>query len=340
MAAIGIMSKVIVHTCSSILIRPNGIVRYINAVMDLQRSLGHHVIFVTDARPTQVIHSDETLYISDISEYKPNWKDGHVWLQVDVKVSNQINRAFRRLSVEPDLVVAHDLHSYLGIYSEFKNGIFVQHESDVLTPGSRYSFLDDNYLAQQIHIANTTNWRIGMTVHSSNIAPHRPVYTPVPFVARDRKVNPNKGLLYIGDSTERKGAREFMELARKLNVTPTVITHESDSELFAGADVYSFTLNQQEDMYSLIEQHRVAYISSKNECPGIAVLECLQYMPTVVDAQYAWTDYVRDAGAVVATGAALETVVSYLLENKFDYTPDKIKVWAQHSQQHWRNLST
>jgi hypothetical protein len=333
------MNKVIVHTCSSILVRPNGIVRYINAVMDLQRSMGHHVIFVTDARPTQVIHSDETLYISDTSDYKPHWKDEHVWLQVDENVSNQINRAFRRLSVEPDLVVAHDLHSYLAIFNEFKNGIFVQHESDVLTPGSRYSFLDDDYLAQQIHIANTTNWRIGMTVHSDNITPHRPVYTPVPFVARERKANPTKGLLYIGDSTDRKGAREFMELARRLDVTPTVITHESDAELFKGADVYSFTLAQREEMYELVQQHRVAFISSKNECPGIAVLECLQYMPTIVDSQYAWTKYVQDAGAVLATGSAIDAGVNYALEKPFSYTAEKLKIWAQHSQQHWRNLS-
>jgi hypothetical protein len=209
----------------------------------------------------------------------------------------------------------------------------------VLTPNSRYSFLDDDYLAQQIDVANTTNWRIGMTVHSSNITPHRPVYTPVPFVAQSRKVDPTRGLLYIGDSTERKGALEFMELARRLNVTPTVITHESDAALFKGADVYSFTLNQRAEMYELIEQHRVAYISSKNECPGIAVLECLQYMPTVVDSQYAWTEYVRDAGATLATGSAIDDATHHILTTPFKYDPSNLKTWANHSQQCWRNLS-
>ena len=86
--------KTVVHTCSSVLIRPNGIVRYINAVMDLQRSLGHHVIFVTDANPSQVIHADEIIYTSNESTYVPNMRDDHVWLQVSPSVVYNIEKAF------------------------------------------------------------------------------------------------------------------------------------------------------------------------------------------------------------------------------------------------------
>lgn len=332
--------KTIVHTCSSVLIRPNGITRYINAVMDLQRSLGHHVIFVTDALPAQTINSDETLYISKLSGYVPHWKDGHVWLQVDPHVSYNIEMAFRKLDVEPDLVIAHDLHSYLGACEEFRDGVFIQHESDVLTPGSRYSFLSDEYLQKQIDVVETTDWRIGLTVHSQHIKPHRPVYTPAPFTPVAMPTMPKtKGLLYIGDATERKGAKEFMQLARDLGVKPTVITHEPDAELFAGADVHTFSLDQRDAMYSLMAQHQVAYIPSKNECPGLAAVECLQFMPVVVDGQYEWTRYLDDIGATRPIGGEiLPTVEGYLSTFK---THDRrlLDIWAKNSKQYWINLS-
>ena len=334
--------KTIVHTCSSVLVRPNGIVRYINAVMDLQRSLGHHVIFVTDARPTQEIRADETIFINLESRYRPNWRDGHVWLQVDRDVAYDVEVAFRRLDVEPDLVVAHDLHSFLGCEDKFRNGIFVQHESDVYYAGARYSFLSDEYLQEQIDTVNTTGWRIGLNVPTTNVAPYRPVYTPTPFtVVPMPNIEKTRGLLYIGDATERKGAREFMQVARKLGVTPTVITHERDAGVFAGADVHTFGLNDREAMYELMAQHKVAYVPSRNECPGLAALECLQFMPVVVDGQYAWTSCLADLGVIQARGADISAVIDGLLSTSYKpHNRQLLEIWARNNQQLWANLST
>ena len=333
--------KTIVHTCSSVLVRPNGIVRYINAVMALQRSLGHHVVFVTDARPTQEINADETIFLNLESRYIPDWRDGHVWLQVDRNVAHDIEIAFRQLDVEPDLVIAHDLHSFLGCEDKFRNGIFVQHESDVYYADSRYSFLSDEYLQEQIDIANTTGWRIGMNVPSTNIEPYRPVYTPMPFVVEPGPhVERTRGLLYIGDTTERKGAREFIQTARALGVTPTVITHEPDAVLFEGADVYTFDLHERAAMYRLMAEHKVAYIPSRNECPGLAALECLQFMPVVVDSQYAWTTCLADLGVVRATGAEVVAVIDGLLKTHTPHNTQLLEIWARNNQQLWANLST
>jgi len=333
--------KTIVHTCSSVLIRPNGIVRYINAVMDLQRSLGHHVVFVTDANPVQTFNADETIYISNESSYIPNCRDDHVWLQVSPSVSHHVEMAFRRLDVEPDLVIAHDLHSFLGCENQFRDCIFVQHESDVYTAGARYSFLSDEYLQMQIDIVNSTGCRIGLNVPTRNVTPYRPVYTPMPFtVVPQSQAAKTRGLLYIGDATERKGAGEFMRVARALGVTPTVITHERNAELFAGADVHSFKLSEREEMYALMAEHRVAYIPSRNECPGLAALECLQFMPVVVDSQYAWTSCLADLGVVRATGAEVIAVIDGLLKTYTPHDTQLLEIWARNNQQLWANLST
>ena len=314
--------------------------RYINSVIDLQKKMGHRVIFVTDAKPTQTINANNILYHNDVSTYVPNMRDGHVWLQIDATISDGVRYALQKLSVEPDLVVAHDLHSFLGCEKEFKDGVFVQHESDLLTPGSRYSFLDDEYLQTQTCIVNSTNWRIGLTVHSENIHPKRPIYTPVPFSAvPDPKQFRTRDLLYIGDSTERKGAQEFMAMARKLNIKPTVITHDPDAEVFKGAEVFSFGLDERDSMYQLLSECAVAYLPSKNECPGLVVLECLQFMPVVVDAQYEWTKYLKNTGAVVTAGDGVPYALEHLLESNGNDQRNLLDIWCEHSQQYWRNLS-
>lgn len=333
--------KIIVHSCSSVLIRPNGIVRYINTVIDLQKKLGNYVIFLTDSKPTQQINADKIVYRNETSTYIPNQKDGHVWLQVSNQIYNQIGELYRDLDIEPDMVIAHDLHSYLGLSSFVNDGIFIQHESDVLFQDSRYSFIDNDYLAQQIDIVNSTNWRIGMTVPSNYITPKRPIYTPVPFEPVESKpVIKTRELLYIGDTTARKGAQEFMEIANRLGVTPTVITHDVDPELFQGANIFTFTLDQKQEMFNLMQECRVAYIPSRNECPSIAILECLQFMPVVVNGNYNWTKALEDIGVIRSfTTQNTHNLLSLLL---IDETYDRVllDIWSKNGIQFWTNLST
>jgi len=271
----------------------------------------------------------------------PNWQDGHVWLQPDGALINQMHEVFERYQLLANLVIAHDLHSYHAAAANYSNGIFVQHESDILNAGARYSFLNDEYLRLQKLAVQNTHWRVGLNVPSTNISPRRPVYTPAPFVVTDQvKPQPTRGLLYIGDATERKGAREFMAMARVLGVTPTVITHEPDAELFAGADVHTFALSQQAEMYALMSQHRVAYIPSRNECPGLAVLECLQFMPVVLDSQYAWTQYHKHTGALLRDGVMIQRTLANHLVHDIPYDRSRLDAYSANSIQFWKNLST
>ena len=335
------MTKVIIHTCSSILIRPNGIVRYINAVIDLQRKLGHYVVFVSDSKPGQVINAHQVMYDSTMSYYKPNMRDGHVWLQYDSGIKAQIRAALDCYG-SADLIIAHDLHSFEAAREFAEDGIFVQHESDIMNLGSRFSYMDDEYLAQHRHGVDTTTWQIGMTVESTNINPRRPIATPCPIQLQGQVLpaeRKTKDLLYIGDASERKGAREFMDMARRLGVTPTVITHERDQELFEDANIHSFDLTETADMYRLMSKHKVAYIPSKNECFSLAIIECLQFMPVVVDGQYAWTDYVSDVGADVKTGADIESTIRHHLANPGGYTRDQVSHWAKSAADQWIAIS-
>jgi hypothetical protein len=311
-----------------------------NAVMDLQRNQGHKVIFVSDAKPTQTINADQIIYANDVSGYVPNMRKGHVWIQVEDQLIHDMDGLYNQHKLTPDLVIAHDLHSYYAAQSNYVDGIFVQHETDILTPNSRYSYLDDDYINLQKLVVKNTDWRIGMTVESDNIKPKRPVYTPFPFdVVPDPNNKRTRDLLYIGDSSERKGAKEFMKMAKALKIKPTVITHDPDAKVFKGADIFSFSLDQRDEMYKLMSECRVAYIPSKNECPGLAILECLQFMPVVVNLEYAWTKYLIDVKVVRSAKEDREFAINHFLESRGNEQREALDLWAKNSKQFWRNLS-
>ena len=328
----------ILHTCSSVLVRPNGIMRYINSVMTLQQQAGHEVAFVCDSDPRAYVDHNSTWDTENpVSEYQPNWRDGHVWLQVDQALIDKLQRVLAPLVSDVDLVVAHDLHSYLAAYKLTPHGVFVQHESDVLNRDGRYSFLSDEYLNQQIAIVESsdTEWYMGLTASITDIVAPRAVFAPVPFQPTPLPVPAQRqGLLYVGDATERKGAREFMALARKLGVVPTVISWEKDSEVFAGAKVHRFELGQHQAMLELINQHAVAYIPSRNEAMSLAIFECLQYIPVVLDGQYSWTRTPATVGAVVRTGVEIERAVQQRL-NFTAHHNGGLLMWSQNAQHLW-----
>jgi hypothetical protein len=331
--------KTIIHTCSSSLVRPNGIVRYINSIIDLQNSWGYKTVFVTDAKPTETITANTVIYLNEISTYTPNMRDGHVDLQIDKDVVQQIRMIFDQYQLHADLVVAHDLHSYMAA-NIYDNGIFVQHESDVLYLNKRFSWMSDEWIQEQISVfENPKNWRIGSVIINPQRSSPRLIYTPPPFTPVTINKPKTRGLLYLGQSREAKGAPEFMRMARALNIQATVITHDIDADLFAGADVYSFDLDQRAEMFDLMSQCQVAYIPSKNECFSLAVLECLQFMPTIIDGQYDWTKYAAMAGATVCTGNDIADTLNYHLTNNTVYNRTALDTYSANSIQYWRNLT-
>jgi hypothetical protein len=302
---------------------------------------GNNVIFVTDAKPSQTINADKIYYLNNTSTYAPDVKDDHVWLQIDSKIIQDITTTLKNNNITYDLIVAHDLHSYLAVEHLHEGGIFVQHEADVMNQDVRVSYVSDEYLKKQIHIVNTTNWRVGLPALSSFIKPTRPVYTPPPFRIKELSTSKkDKGLLYIGDDSDRKGAKQFVEFVEKYQVDATVISHSPNTNLFGNIKVQSFNLDEQDAMLNLMARHRAAFIPSKNECFSLAVLECLQFMPVVVDSKYGWTNGLEKIGVNVVTGNDLDKTILHLLcENEYTYKDRRaFETWAFCAEQIWRNI--
>jgi hypothetical protein len=333
----------ILHTCSSILARPNGISRYINSAIRLQTQAGHQVVFASDSDVTQYITASTQLWstTNPESEYVPNMRDGHVWLQVDYSVVEKLKSVIADTVQDYDLVIAHDLHSYLAVDQLAVSGIFIQHESDLLNTAGRYSFLSDEYLAQQIAIVDnpSATWRMGMTVRYHDRNPAQGIFTPAAFELTPLAPpqSGRSGLLYIGDATERKGAREFAAMARRIGGPVSVISWDSDPELFAGFKQYRFDIRDHSEMLRMINRHAVAYIPSKNECPGLAIQECLQYIPVVVDGQYPWTRNLPQMGATVVTGVQIQLCIERRLKN-FEYSNHDFVNYANAANDFWRTL--
>jgi len=261
---------------------------------------------------------------------------------VDLSVSAKLKSVIADTIADYDLVIAHDLHSYLAVSQFPVNGIFIQHESDLLNTAGRYSFLSDEYLAQQMAIVDdpAATWRMGMTVRYHDRTPARPVYTPAAFelTPLDLPASGRSGLLYIGDATERKGAREFAAMARSIGDRVGVISWDSDPELFAGFKQYRFDIRDHSEMLRMINRHAVAYIPSKNECPGLAIQECLQYIPVVVDGQYPWTRNLPEMGATVVQGSAIKPAIEKRLAG-LPYDPQDFVSYVNRANNLWRVLT-
>jgi hypothetical protein len=127
-----------------------------------------------------------------------------------------------------------------------------------------------------------------------------------------------------------------MEMAHSLGIVPTVITHE-ESDIFSGSDVFTFSLDQRDEMYDLMSRCKVAYVPSKNECPGLAILECLQFMPVIVDGSYAWTRYLEDTGALILSPEKIMDTIKNLIANP-RYDRSTFERWCVASQDAWLDI--
>lgn len=349
------MSKKFIHLCSSVLLRPNGITRFINTTTQYQLDLGHEVLVVTDSIPTQTIlapvicHNNASLYVPNMHPTR-----NHVWLQI----SNQIINEFKTLSVQflhTDWykLICHDLHSFIAMEqlvpaSRHKDIIFIQHESDVQNSPDRWSYVGNEYLKMQINIVENTNCTIasvspylGNHISKAKNLAHLPIpFTPAQLIQQEK----TRDLIYIGEANDRKNPDEFVALAEQLGVNYTIISHDRESERFKQAEVLTFTLDQKEELFKCVASAKVAFLPSRSECLGLVVIECLQYIPTVINANYAWTTGMESTGAIVTSDPA--TKIKELLNMDQQVAKRQhlnrgrlsLERWSLESKNLWKNL--
>lgn len=338
--------KTIIHTCSSALVRPNGIVRYINYAITAKKDSIQ--LFVTDSKPTQHISEfAQVVYKNETSNYTPNFKNNLPNLQVCADTIETIYNLAKEVCANKwHKIIAHDLMSFLAFeravpVNRHQDIIFVQHESDVMNWPNRYSYINNDWLKQQFNVIANTNATIALTANIVNPKTRKAknlIYLPVPFIM---DVNPKKlpkkyDVLYIGDASDRKNAKEFMRLVAATKLKGVAITHKVDNKLFNGVDTFSFRLDQKEQMYDIMQQSNIAYIPSKNECPSIAMIECLQFMPTVLNANYGWTKIADEFGAIQTETPDL--VIKQHQQLKNAYTNKKLQNWCKHARLQWEAL--
>lgn len=338
--------KHIIHTCSSALVRPNGIVRYINCALDARRDCKQ--TFVSDSKPTQHINTADIVYVNEHSSYTPNFVNGLPNLQVEQSVIDTIAQlAEGVLANDWHKVIAHDLMSFLAFErvipkTRHKDLLFVQHESDINNYPERYSYLSDAYLKLQVDTLARTHATVAVPVWRKSTvvnAARNTKFLPVPFAPvrkEDYARIKTHDVLYMGDASDRKNAREFMRLVTENNLKGLVITHEPDAELFKGVDVHTFGLDQRDEMYNTMNTARVAYIPSKNECPGLVVLECLQFMPVILCKEYAWTQETIVFGGRPRSNP--DMVIKRKLNNPQAHNRTDLDKWCKRAQTIWQKL--
>lgn len=336
--------KTIIHTCSSALLRPNGITRYINAAIDSRKLVNQ--LFITDSKPTQTISPRAaTIWQSATTLYAPNFRDGVPDLQLDWAVVDAIAELLK-IQIQRDhwqRIITHCALSTMAALRvvprhRHRDIIFIQHESDIMNYPQRWSYLSLSWLEQQQQLITQENITVGLPIMNTNSLldriPHK-LYTPPPFVPQQPEgVEKVYDCVYIGDATVRKNAREFVQICREHNLKGLAITHDPDAELFHGVDTRSFLLDQQRELYLSIESARTAYIASLNECMPLVMLECLQFVPTVVNAARPWTQHVGDCGAIITNTP--ELTIKQLQNHSYD--PTQFHKWCGKAQKIWQNI--
>jgi hypothetical protein len=345
-----------IHTCSSVLVRPNGITRYINTAIEYQTSQGHDVVFISDVMPTETI-TGTIIGANKPSGYTPNIHPtrNHVWLQFspDLVADIVLQAQGYFANNKWDKIICHDIHSFIAMeqvvdVKRHRDIVFVQHESDVQNAPDRWSFLSDEYLALQIERIKNTDCTI------AHVSPYQgPViaqakhlmYLPVPFtpVKPNYEVAKTRDLIYIGDSTERKNVKKFLEVVKELGIKGTVITHEPEAD-YADCEVLTFKLEERDAMYAVLATARVAFQASQCECLGIATLECLQYGEVVLCGDYTWTQGMQATGANVAVKPE-DTIRSLLAlglptarVRHLNGARTRLEIWCEQAQAQWDKL--
>ena len=69
-------------------------------------------------------------------------------------------------------------------------------------------------------------------------------------------------------------------------------------------------------------------------------MECLQFMPVVVNNSYRWTSYLQDIGVHAVDSENIQMVLEHFLLAQSNENRLLLDIWSRNSQQFWRNLST
>jgi hypothetical protein len=339
--------KTIVHVAGNMLLRPNGISRYIRSCADYGKSINQEHVLLSDSKPHDYLSKNiTTFYDTEADLYSGlgmHPTNDHVWLAPDNNVVEQLKQVVAQWAASTDakriVYVSHDYHAAQALEQLAPSAtriVHVNHESDIQFTNYRFSYVNDDWISGHTKLFSETNNFVGLVNRNGDIVAKNPLFLPMPW----KKVKHNithkrEGLVYIGDSSYRKGVDRFLNVAKQLDTKVTIISHD-DSPMFEGFNRVSFDLDEYDDMLALVSQHKCAYIPARGESLCLAAFEALTVTNLVLP-QERWTYEASLAGATVVKEEMAASAVEKALSSKMapitllvqDYKKRANQIWAR-----------
>ena len=339
--------KTIVHVAGNMLLRPNGISRYIRSCADYGASINQEHILISDSKPHDYLSKNiTTLYDTENDLYAGlgmHPTNNHVWLAPDNSIVEQIKQLVAQWAATTDakhiVYVSHDYHAAQALEQLSPNAkriVHVNHESDIQFTNYRFSYVNDDWINGHTQLFTDTNNYVGLVNRSGDVVAKNPFFLPMPWKQVKHNItHKREGLVYIGDSSYRKGVDRFIAVAEQLDTKVTIISHD-DSPMFEGFNRVSFGLDEYDDMLHLVSQHKCAYIPARGESLCLAALEALTVTNLVLP-QERWTYEAGLAGATIVKEENAADAVQKALASRMapitllvqDYKKRANQIWAR-----------
>lgn len=282
------MTNMHYHLLASPLLRPNGIVEFIRAMIEANggelwtnKTVPDSIGVPYKVPGPGVIKYAPTMKTTD-------WGNGpevHPWLEWTAEVKRMASDMARLIKDLPSdaTIYTHCAISEAGAQSAGRKSIFVQHESDIYYPENRLSYLADDWLAE--HRLLMHNATIGATMPPTDaMAYHAAVDLPYPAQHRLLDKTDYAGdVVAFFDGSYRKGWDRYLRWwSRNGCPRTTVITKEPDTRWPSAWQTHGFAPSATAAKLQMIRNHCRAFVPSRSEVTCLALLECMSQVPTMV----------------------------------------------------------
>jgi len=265
----------------------------------------------------------------------------------DLIICNDVESAFvcHQMELYKYIHVASYAHECASINPELKEGVFRE---------CYYTLIDKMMFWPEMTTLIQTEQNKQKLISRLNSSQLNLYVQPYPLTDSNTVYSlEQEGLLYIGRFEDRKNTVEYFrvlkEIKDKYNVElkANVLTRTSHVEKFKKCFAEINHTNYQiksdvvgEEKSRLIQSSKVAFMPYKNESFGIAVLEALRFMPTVVLNKYDWHYNFSNFSNYISADAAEVSDVIWSAYNKKVDNEVTISEFAEYQKNYEDSLLT
>lgn len=334
-------------TVDASITRNNGVLRFMIEGSTILHEQGHQVDLLLDNTPSdpsiplnkwfaQVYQTPgDANYPNEIVNGIPN-------INFLPKRIERFKQGYQTTAQDYDMVLCNDLHSSTAMRELHPNAYHYVHTASLIS-NENWSFLSDNFIARERELASSMNCFVPTDWMKENYFPNArrlglPLTHPEQY---EKKPNSsNKGVLFFGEGTFRKGADRYVEVMKKLNLPARVVASSTIEVEFTGLndlDQRSFAPDETQEKQEFVAGSRLMYFPSKGETVSYTVLEACLSQPVVLEQEYSWTQQHLDWCYLTSRENAEKTVED-IYEEGGDGRERKVRTYIDQSLQDWKNL--